>query len=163
MALGNKNNPFYVVAEALDTLLTTLLSRWPAALGQTTKSGSLPVTLASDQGALASYDAGPSQAITRTHTSIADASSTTSVTAAPSAGQKITVLDYIISVDTACLLTIEMETSGNDLAAHYMSANSTIQITPRGYIKGDAADKKIHVKTSVAAAVKATLIYTSEA
>jgi hypothetical protein len=110
----------------------------------------------------ATKDAGPFQTVTRTHTSIVDASSTTAVTAVPTSGQKILILDYIISVDTECLLSIEMETSGNDLAAHYMAANSSIQITPRGYLKGDAADKKVHVKTSVAAAVKATFIYASE-
>lgn len=44
------------VVSALKGLLSRLGTQLPAALGQTTKAGSLPVTVASDQGSLGTVD-----------------------------------------------------------------------------------------------------------
>jgi hypothetical protein len=127
--------------------------------------GHKPVVLlpASTETIGATRDAGPSQTVTRTYSTAADGSTAFDATATPTTGQKILLLDLIVSVDTACLVTLQMESSGNVLAAFYMAANSSIQITPRGYLKGDAANKKLQLKTSVASAIKATSVYTSEA
>lgn len=111
----------------------------------------------------ATKDAGPSQTITRTYTASADMTTAAAITAAPASGQKIVLMDVLISVSVATVITLEMETSANVLAGFHMPANSTLQITPRGWIKGDAADKKIFAKSTVAGAVKFTAVYFSEA
>jgi hypothetical protein len=108
-------------------------------------------------------DGGPSQTITRTYTASADLTTAAAITAAPTSGQKIVLMDVLISVSVATVVTLEMETSANVLAGFHMPANSTLQITPRGWIKGDAADKKIFAKSTVAGAVKFTAVYFSEA
>lgn len=113
--------------------------------------------------ALGLKDAGPVQSVTRLFTTNADISTARDITAAPAAGQKITAIDILISVETACYLTVQMETSGNVLWGGYMQANSVIQLTPRGYLKGDAADKKLQMKSSVASKGACTCIYFSEA
>lgn len=111
----------------------------------------------------ATKDAGPSQTITRTYTANADFSTAREITAAPTAGQKIVALDIVVSMATACLATVQMETSNNVLAAAYLPANGTAVFTLRAPIKGDAADKKLLVKSSVASAGVVTAHYYSEA
>jgi len=111
----------------------------------------------------AAQDAGPSQTLTQTYTANADFSTARAVTAAPSSGLKIVAMDIVVSMATACLVTIQMETSANVLAGAYLPANGTISFTLRGYLKGDAADKKLMVKSSVASAGVVTAIYFSEA
>ena len=131
--------------------------------GQKTMAASLPVVVASDQSAIHVEDAGPSQTVTRTFTYNADISTARDITAAPTAGQKIVAMDIIISVDTSCYVTIQMETSANVLWGGYMTASSPIQLTPRGYIKADLADKKLMMKSSAASKGACTCIFFSEA
>src|SRR3990170_4546229 len=106
----------------------------------------------------ATKDAGPNQTITRTCTTSADMQTAADITAAPTAGQKIVLTDLILSVGTTMSLTIQMETSGNVLAKVYMAANSTVQITLRGFLKGDTADKKIQCDASAAGNVAITAV-----
>ena len=111
----------------------------------------------------ATQDAGPSQTLSRLYTPSADFSTARDVTAAPTAGQKVVALDIVVSMATACLATVEMETSHNVLAAAYLPANGTMVFTLRGLLKADAADKKLQVKSSAASAGVVTAIYYSEA
>lgn len=93
----------------------------------------------------------------------ADASgAAAAVTAAPTAGQKLVIDDLIISVGAALTVTITEETSGTVKGKYYMAANSTIQITPRGKMKLDTADKKLMVQTSGAGNIGVTTLYHSE-
>lgn len=108
-------------------------------------------------------DAGPAQEVTRTFTQNNDISTARDITVAPAAGQKIKAMDVWVSVDTACYVTIQMETSGAVLAGAYVGANSTVPFTLRGMLKGDAADKKLQMKSSVASKGACTAIYFSEA
>lgn len=108
-------------------------------------------------------DGGPYQNLTRTFTQNDDISTARDITTAPTAGQKIKAMDVWVSVDTECYVTIQMETSGNVLAGAYVPANSTVPFTLRGMLKGDAADKKLQMKSSVAAKGACTAIYYSEA
>jgi hypothetical protein len=121
------------------------------------------VELSLDGQVIAGKDAGPSQTVTRTFTQNNDISTARDITAAPTAGQKIVAMDVYISVDTACYVTIQMETSGNVLAGAYCAANSLVPFTLRGYLKGDAADKKLQMKSSVASKGACTAVYFSEA
>jgi len=132
-------------------------------LGQQAAALSHPVVLASDQSAVASGDSGPTQTVTRTVTTSADMTVAADLSAAPTATEKILVLDAIISTDTAMTFSIQEETSGTVFARFYLAATSTIQITPRGYLKTAVADKKVQGIASVAGNVSVTLIYTSEA
>ena len=96
-------------------------------------------------------DAGPAMAVTRTYTQNDDISTARDITAAPGAGLKVVATDIVLSVDTDCYATIQMETSGNVLWGGYVTANSPVQLTLRGLLKGDAANKKLQMKSSVAA------------
>lgn len=111
----------------------------------------------------ATKDAGPNQTLTRTYTANADFSTARDVTVAPAAGLKIVAMDIVISMASAGLVTVQMETSANVLAAFYMADNSTVVVTLRGFIKADAADKKLQVKSTVASAGAVTVVYFSEA
>jgi hypothetical protein len=71
-------------------------------------------------------------------------------------------MDIYISVNTTCYVTIQMETSGNVLAGAYAAANSIVPFTLRGYLKGNAADKKLQMKSSVASKGACTAVYFSE-
>ena len=106
---------------------------------------------------------GCSQSITRQYTYNADISTARDITGVPNAGQKIVATDIYVSVNTECLVTIQMETSGNVLAGAYMAENSTVAFTLRGYIKGDTAGKKLQVKSSVASAGVVTVDWFAEA
>jgi hypothetical protein len=130
--------------------------------GQQAMASSLPVVIASDQSAVKTLDAGPAQTLVRTYTPSADMTTAAEITASPTGGMKIVVTDIIISSDTAMDFSIQMESSNNILAKVYLAAGSTVQITPRGYLKGDAADKKIYGKASVSGNVAITAIYFSE-
>jgi hypothetical protein len=85
------------------------------------------------------------------------------VTDAPTAGQKIVLTDLVVSVDTALTVTFTEETSGTVKAVLYMAANSTAQITARGKIKLDTADKRLMVRTSASGHIAVTAVYYSEA
>lgn len=125
-------------------------------------------TVTANQGTASSTpwptkDAGPYQTVTRTYTASADMTTAADLTAAPTAGQKIVLMDLIISTDTAMSFTIQEETSATVFAKVYLAANSTAQITPRGYIKAAVADKKIQGDASAAGNVAITAFYFSEA
>src|SRR5690242_9384261 len=84
----------------------------------------------------ATKDAGVAQTVTRTFTQNDNiATAAVAITAAPDAGKKIVATDILVSVDTACYLTIQEETSGTVFAGLYMPANGSAQITLRGFIK----------------------------
>lgn len=108
-------------------------------------------------------DGGPSEEVTRTFTQNDDISTARDITTAPATGKKIVAMDVWISVDTTCYVTIQMETSGNVIAGAYCPANSTMPFTFRGMLKGDAIDKKLQMKSSVASKGACTAIYFSEA
>lgn len=149
--------------------------------GQQVMANSLPVAIASNQSAVpvslatapalvtgtatigATKDAGPNQTLTRLFTYSADISTARDITAAPTAGQKIVAVDVLISVDTAGYVTVQMESSGNVLAGLFMPANGAAQVTLRGMLVGDVADKKLQMKSSVASKGACTCNYYSEA
>jgi hypothetical protein len=139
-----------------ESLLTTTL---PVSLA------SVPSHAVTNAGTFAvqATDAGPSQTITRTYTTSADMSTAAAITAAPTSGQKIVATDILISCAVAMAVDIEMETTANILAMTYIPANGTVQISLRGCLKGDAADKKLYAKASVAGAIRITAVYYSEA
>ena len=108
-------------------------------------------------------DAGPAQTVTRTPFSSANCSVTpVDLTADPGASLKAVAMDIIVSVDTACRVSI-LTQSGSELLGLYMAANSTVQITPRGYIKGAAVHKKLQITTSVVAAIAGLCVNFTEA
>jgi hypothetical protein len=111
----------------------------------------------------AGNDNGPSQTLTRTYTASADMSTAAAITAAPASGKKIVLMDVLISTDTAMNFALQMETSATVLAKVFLPANSVMQVTLRGFIKGDTADKKIYGKASVSGNVAITAVYFSEA
>lgn len=140
------------------------------AKGQAAMAASVPVTIASDQSAVKTSDAGPSW--TSVHgvsaapfTSADQHSSAASVTDAPTSGQKLVITDLLVSVDTAMSVTFKCETSAAIITGpYYMPANSSLQLTPRGKAwKLASADKKLQVLTSVAGNVMVDAVYYSEA
>ena len=104
-------------------------------------------------------DMGLAQPVTRTYTTSADMTTAAAITAAPAAGLKIVATDILVSSDTAMLFDVEMETSGNVLAAVRLPANGTAQITLRGFLKGDTAAKKLMGKASATGNVYITAVY----
>lgn len=108
-------------------------------------------------------DAGPSQTITRTFTASADMTSAADLTAAPTAGQKLAIMDIIVSSDTIMDFSFEEETSSTVLLQVFLAANSTVSLHLRGLLKTVVADKKLLGKASVAGNVAITMIYFSEA
>ena len=111
---------------------------------------------------LLASDGGPGQGVTRTPFSSADASVTpVDLTTAPGSGLKAVAMDIIISVVTACTVNIITE-SGTGFALN-MGANQTVQLTPRGYVKGATANKKLQITTSVASVVSGICNWFAEA
>lgn len=84
-----------------------------------------------------------------TYGASADASVTPiAVTPAPATGKTIVLDSLMFSSLTALTVTIEVETSGNDLAIFIVAANAgVVNLLNLGLI-ADAIDKKIMVKTS---------------
>jgi hypothetical protein len=113
-------------------------------------------------GAINTRDGGPQQTLTRTYTTSADMTTAAAISAQPEAGKKVVATDIVISTDTAMNFIVQMETSTNGLLKVFLPANGTVQITLRGYIKGDAADKRLFGKASVAGNVAITLVQFSE-
>lgn len=93
----------------------------------------------------------------------ADMTTAAAVTAAPTSGQKLVIVDIVVSVDTAMNILFEEETSGTDIYKVFLPANGLAQITPRGKVKLATADKKLTAKASVAGNIAVTAIYYSEA
>ncbi len=111
---------------------------------------------------LPTADAGPAQVVTRTYTASADMTTEAAITAAPDSGLKIVGIDFVISTDTTMSFTIQEETSATVFAKVFLPANGVVQLTPRGYLKTEVADKKFFGKASVAGNVAVTAIYFSE-
>jgi len=103
-------------------------------------------------------DGGPSQTLTRTYTTSADMTTAADITPAPGSGEKIHALDILVSSDTQMLFSVQMETSANVLAAVRLPEDGTVQITLRGEIVADAANKKLQGKASAAGNVYITAV-----
>lgn len=133
-------------------------------------SYSAPVTVSGlfYQNIQPTSDAGPAWITSRglsglPFTSSNQSASAAPVSDAPTTGQKLVVTDMVISVDTQMAVTFKEETSGTVVAGpYYMSANSTLQITPRGKFKLPTANKKLQVQTSVAGNITVSVYYYSE-
>jgi hypothetical protein len=108
-------------------------------------------------------DAGPSWTSVRQLTTSADMTGAADLTAAPTAGQKIVIDDVIASSDTALYISFVEETSGTEIFRLYLAANGTAQVTTRGKLKLDTADKKLRGDASLAGNVALTVLYHSEA
>ncbi len=93
----------------------------------------------------------------------ADATTAVAVTDAPTAGQKLVIVDIVASSDTAMFLLFQCETTGTVIFKVFLPANGTVQITPRGKVKLATADKKLFVDASVAGNIAVTVTYYSEA
>jgi hypothetical protein len=102
-------------------------------------------------------------AVTRTYTTSADARVATNITEAPESGKKIVLVDLIISSLVALVVTISEETSGTVFAKFFTGATSTVQFSPRGFLKCDTADKKLQVTADIAGSLAVTAIHFSEA
>jgi hypothetical protein len=123
----------------------------------------LPALVTSTATIGATKDAGINWTRVQTYTTSANMTTAAAFTAAPTAGEKIVLDDLLVSVSKACLFDIEMETTGNVLAAIRLPTDGTAQLTFRNGLKGDAADKKLFGKTSVASAtIYITASYHSE-
>ena len=118
--------------------------------------------LNADETAIATTDRGMSQTSSYTYTTSADMTTAADITAAPTSGEKIVVTDVIISTDTATLFSFKEETSGTVIGAVDLSADSPIQITPRGKWKLATADKKLQGQAGDAANIYITVFYYSE-
>lgn len=117
----------------------------------------------------ASYDAGPfwtsKHGVNNLPYSNNSGTSAQSVTDAPTTGQKIVVTDIFLSVDTACNVTFQEQTSGTVITGpYYCPANSVIQLTPRSKAwKLPTANRTLQVIASVATKIMVDAHYYSEA
>jgi hypothetical protein len=108
-------------------------------------------------------DNGPHQDVTRTYTESADMTTAAAISPAPGTGKKIVAMDILVSTDTAMNFTVQMETTGNVLAKVFLPGPGTAIITLRGFLKGDANNKKLFGKASVAGNVAVTAVTFAEA
>lgn len=100
--------------------------------------------------------------IRRKYVASADMSTAAAITDAPDTNKKVVVTDLIVSSDTALVFTVQMETSANVLAKFYIAANTTVNLSLAGCLKGDASNKKIYGKADKAGNLAITSIYYSE-
>jgi hypothetical protein len=120
------------------------------------------------QHPLESSDAGPAWTSVRGISGVpflsADQhSAPASVTDAPTSGQKLCITDTVISVDTQMSVTFKEETTGTIVSGpYYMTANSVLQVTPRGKFKLPTANKRLQVLTSVSGNIMVCSYYYSE-
>lgn len=85
-------------------------------------------------------------------------------TSAPTSGQKLVITDLIISVDTACKVTLTEETSGTVVwGPHYLTAGIHQNTTRSRFFKLATANKKLAVQTDIAAFITVDAFYYSEA
>lgn len=115
-------------------------------------------------------DGGPgwtsSRGVSRVPVASADLTTRTAVTDAPTSSQKLVITDIIVSVgSTAMSILFEEETSNEDvLGPFYFPANTPpTQITVRGKLKLNVADKRLMATASVAGNLSITVLYYSEA
>lgn len=114
---------------------------------------------------IATYDGGPSWntnvgATTREVVESADATGAgVPVTIEPETGHSLAITDLVISVDTEMSLVFQ-DTSMTPLRIFkvFMPANSTIQITPRGWYQL-ATGKQLYVVASAAGNIAVTSFY----
>jgi len=104
---------------------------------------------------------GVSQSVTRTFATSADLSSPLDL-AAPGTGKKAVITDLVISVSGAALVLVQMESTANVLAAFYMAANSTVVVSLRARLKGDANNKKVQLYSTSQVAARATCVWYEE-
>ncbi len=103
------------------------------------------------------FDAGPGHTLMRKFYHSDNGSIAFDISDAPAAGQKIVGVDVVVSVDTTCHVAVKMETSGNQRAGAYMCAYSTLPLTLRGHLVGDAMGKKLQAQTDVPSKVDVTV------
>ena len=116
-------------------------------------------------GAFPGTDLGPGQTLTRTRTTSADMTTPAIITPEPATGKKIVAMDIFVSnIGTAAVIfNVQMETSGNIVAPRMpIPMLGYVQLTLRGEIKGDVADKALFGKTDVASQVDVFAITYSE-
>lgn len=133
--------------------------------GAVTSSGTATVTQGTAAAAAAGWpakDDGPSVAGTSTYTTSADMTTAAAISPAPTAGQKLKLLEIDISSDTAMLFSLQEETSAAVFRAYRIPANGTVPRTYRFPPKLATADKKWFGKASVAGNVYITTTVTSE-
>lgn len=85
-----------------------------------------------------------------------------SVTDAPHAGEKIVVIDVVVSVDTAMTVNFIDQVSGTVMMTLYLAANTAGLIGPLGPWKLPSANSRLQVRTSVAGNIAVTVFYKSE-
>lgn len=123
----------------------------------------IPVSL-TGSSTVGTTDGGASWTTVRTLVSSADISAAAvDASSAPTASQKIVLTDVIASADTDMRLDFTEETSGTVIVSVYMTANIPVQITTRGKLKLDTADKKLQVQSSASGNVRITTLTYSEA
>ena len=111
---------------------------------------------------LAVKDAGFGLGVTQKFVASANATGGIDLTDAPEAGKRVAIIDLFISTNTAMIIYVRMETSGNNLAAFALAANSTLVFSPRAYLRGDTVNKKIRLVSSASGTIGATVTYFSE-
>ena len=130
-------------------------------------SAPLPVEIASDQSAIPTMDAGPNWdtvcGVSGAAVVSSDMTTAAAVTDAPTTGQKLVIVDIVVSTDTAMFILFAEETTGTIRFKVFLPANGTVQITPRGKVKLATANKKLTADASVAGNVAITTTYYSEA
>lgn len=149
--------------------LRGLLKRWsldiPVGVGQKAMAASLSVCLASDQGAVQNAagnniiggikQAGPFYTPVPIAVTVADASGTVDLTAAPGAA-KVVIGDLIVSVDTNCEVSLIEETSLTYLGGWFQLANTVVSISNlKNGLRTLTNVKKMRIKTSVASKLRA--------
>src|SRR3990167_3014525 len=120
--------------------------------------------LATSDGALKTADAGP--AWTASHfvfNSTNQSAAATAVTSAPTAGEKLSITDLIISVGSAMIVTLTDEVLGTVLWRFYMAANSALQVTPRTPRQLPSANSHLNVQTSATGNIQIEASYYSGA
>ena len=115
---------------------------------------------------LATVDGGPSMAgsfgVSGVLVESADMTSAAAVTDVPATGQKLVILDVVVSVAAAMDVLFEEESSGTNLLRLYFSGAGGGQVTLRGKMKLATAGKRLMATASVAGAVAVLVTYRSE-
>lgn len=112
---------------------------------------------------LQALDMGAGWTSVYTNTVSADLSSTTIVTAAPTAGQKLIITDIVLSADTDMNVIFAEETSGTVMYKAFIKSGVPFQISPRSKMKLATVNKKLTGKASVSGNISITVSYYSEA
>ena len=154
-------------------LVKWAFEKMPAALGQTTMSGSLSVAIASNQtGIPVSAGAasiggvkndGPFQTVSQTYTTSADMSGgVADITAIPSSGKRIFLDSMLVSTNTTLKFTLKEQSSGTVVGAFYILANTTQNLVFPNRLVLPVADRKLQCITSASGQVEITTFYHSE-